>query len=106
MPVAIYARVSTEEQRERQSIETQLEQAQRFCDYQKLTVYRIFADNGISGILPLDRRPEGGQIIADARRGKFDQLLVYKLDRLGRDVLLILNAVAELEKLGDRKSVV
>jgi len=102
MAVAIYARVSTEEQRERQSIDTQLEQGQRFCDYQKLQVYRIFADNGVSGTVPLDRRPEGSQILAEARRGRFDQLLVYKLDRLGRDVLLILNAVAELEKLGVR----
>jgi site-specific DNA recombinase len=102
MPVAIYARVSTEEQRERQSINTQLEQGQRFCEYQKLQVYRIFADNGVSGTVPLDRRPEGSQILAEARRGRFDQLLVYKLDRLGRDVLLILNAVAELEKLGVR----
>jgi site-specific DNA recombinase len=102
MPVAIYARVSTEEQRERQSIETQLEQAHRFCDYQKLPIYRIFADNGISGTVPLDRRPEGSQILADARLGKFDQLLVYKLDRLGRETRLILNAVADLEKLGVR----
>src|SRR6202021_3507156 len=39
---------------------------------------------------------------AAARRGEFDQLLIYKLDRLGRDTRLILNAVAELEKLGVR----
>ncbi len=102
MPVAIYARVSTEEQRERQSIETQLEQARRFCDYQKLPVYRIFADNGISGTVPLDLRPEGSQILREAQLGKFDQLLIYKLDRLGRETRLILNAVAELEKLGVR----
>src|SRR6185503_6277536 len=49
-----------------------------------------------------DRRAEGGQILADARLRKFDQLLIYRLDRLGRDTRLILNAVAELEKLGVR----
>jgi site-specific DNA recombinase len=102
MPVAVYARVSSEEQRERQSIETQFDFAQRFCDMHKLPIFRIFADDGISGTVPLDRRPEGSQILRDARLGKFDQLLVFKLDRLGRDTRLILNAVADLEKLGVR----
>ena len=38
----------------------------------------------------------------DAQLHKFDQLLIFKLDRLGRDTRLILNAVAELEKHGVR----
>lgn len=38
------------------------------------------------------------ETLPDARRGLFDQLLVYNLDRLGRKTRLIVNAVAELEK--------
>ena len=102
MPVAVYARVSTEEQRERQSIATQREFAERYCQLHDLAVYRVYADDGVTGTLPLDQRGEGSQILRDARLGKFDQLLVYKLDRLGRETRLILNAVAELEKLGVR----
>src|SRR5712692_6593358 len=102
MAVAIYARVSTEEQRERQSIRTQLEFGERYCQLHNLPVFRIYSDDGVSGTVPLERRAEGGQILADARQGKFNQLLVYKLDRLGRETRLILNAVAELEKLGVR----
>jgi site-specific DNA recombinase len=102
MAVAIYLRVSTEEQRERQSIETQREFASRYCDLHKLTVDKIYADDGISGTVPLERRPEGCRIIEDAKRGRFDQLLIFKLDRLGRETRLILNAVDELEKLGVR----
>jgi len=102
MPIAIYARVSTEEQRERQSIETQYELGQSFCKVQNLPVYRVYGDNGVSGTIPLDRRPEGSQIFRDARLGKFDELLVYKLDRLARDARHTLNAVAELEKMGVR----
>src|SRR5690242_2375760 len=102
MAVAVYLRVSTEEQRERQSIATQREFGERFCQLHKLAVSRVYADDGVSGTVPLEQRPEGGQILRDAKLGKFDQLLVYKLDRLGRETRLILNAVADLEKLGVR----
>lgn len=102
MAVSIYLRVSTEEQRERQSIATQREFGERYCQLHDLTVFRVYADDGISGTIPLEQRPEGSQIVRDARLRKFDQLLVYKLDRLGRETRLILNAVAELEKLGVR----
>jgi site-specific DNA recombinase len=102
MPIAIYARVSTEEQRERQSIETQYDEGQTFCKRQSLPVYRVYADNGISGTIPMNRRPEGSQILRDARLGKFDQLLVYKLDRLARDARLALDVVEDLRKLGVR----
>jgi site-specific DNA recombinase len=104
MAVAIYVRVSTEEQRERQSIRTQLEFGERYCALHNLPVFRIYSDDGVTGTIPLERRPEGSQILADAKEGKFKQLLVYRLDRLGRDTRLILNAVAEFEKLGVRIS--
>ena len=102
MATAVYLRVSTEEQRERQSIATQREFAERYCQLHNLTVYRVYADDGVSGTVPLDLRPEGSEILKDARLGKFNQLLVYKLDRLGRETRLILNGVDELEKVGVR----
>src|ERR1035437_9115054 len=102
MPVALYLRVSTEEQRERQSIDTQREFGSRYTDLHELRVHQVYADDGISGTVPLEKRPEGQRILQAARRGEFNQLLIYKLDRLGRDTRLILNAVAELEKHGVR----
>ena len=102
MAVAVYVRVSTEEQRERQSIRTQIEFGERYCQLHSLATFRVYNDDGVSGTVPLDKRPEGGQILMDAQRGKFDQLLIYKLDRLGRETRLILNGVAELEKVGVR----
>ena len=102
MPAAVYVRVSTEEQRERQSIRTQREFADRYCEFHKLAVFRVYADEGVSGTVAMESRPDGRQILKDARAKKFDQLLVYRLDRLGRDTRLILNAVDELEKLGVR----
>jgi site-specific DNA recombinase len=102
MPVACYLRVSTEEQRERQSIDTQREFGQRYCELHQLPVYEVYADDGISGTVPIESRPGGRSILEAARKGRFDQLLVYKLDRLGREIRLILNAVAELGGYGVR----
>src|SRR5689334_21722838 len=102
MPVAVYLRVSTEEQRERQSIATQRDFASRYCGLHQHDIHKTYADDGVSGTVPLEQRPAGIQLLADARGGNFDQLLVFKLDRLGRETRLILNAVAELEKYGVR----
>ncbi|HWD00430.1 MAG TPA: recombinase family protein [Candidatus Sulfopaludibacter sp.] len=102
MAVAVYVRVSTEEQRERQSIVTQREFADRFCALHQHNVFRVYADDGVTGTIPIDRRPAGIDLLRDARGKHFDQILVYRLDRLGRDTRLILNAVAEFEKCGVR----
>ena len=102
MAVALYLRVSTEEQRERQSIATQLDFALRYCALHQLTIHQTYADDGVSGTVPVEMRPLGARLLEDARHHQFDQLLVFKLDRLGRDTRLILNTVAELEKEGVR----
>src|SRR4051812_15390173 len=39
-------------------------------------------------------------MLADAREGHFNRLLIYKLDRLGRDTRMVLNTVDALEKMG------
>jgi site-specific DNA recombinase len=96
--VALYLRVSTEEQRERQSIETQREFGDKYCQLNQLPIETFYVDDGVSGTVPLENRPGGKRILEDARQRRFDQLLVFRLDRLGRETRLILNAVAELEK--------
>ena len=97
---AIYLRVSTEEQRERQSIATQRDFAERYCGLHEIPIADFYADDGVTGTMPLEQRPQGSRLLADARSKKFDTALVYKLDRLGREPRLILNAVKELEDLG------
>src|SRR5271168_3241128 len=102
MAVALYLRVSTEEQRERQSIATQNDFALRYCALHQLQIHQTYSDDGVSGTVPVELRPLGRRLIEDAQLHKFDQLLIFKLDRLGRDTRLILNTVAELEKHGVR----
>jgi site-specific DNA recombinase len=100
MTVAIYLRVSTEEQRERQTIATQRDFAERFCDLHQINISGFYQDDGVSGLVTMDERPEGKRLLEDARVKKFDTVMVYKLDRLGRNARLILNSVDDLEKLG------
>jgi hypothetical protein len=74
----------------------------RYCALHQLTIHQTYSDDGVSGTVPVELRPLGARLLEDARQHQFDQLLVFKLDRLGRDTRLILNTVAELEKEGVR----
>ena len=65
MAVALYLRVSTEEQRERQSIATQLDFALRYCALHQLTIHQTYADDGISGTVPVELRPLGARLLED-----------------------------------------
>lgn len=100
MKVAIYLRVSSEEQRERQSIATQREFAARYCELHELTTFAVYEDDGVTGTIPLEQRPAGLRLLQDAGEKRFDTVFVYKVDRLARTPRHILNAVAELEELG------
>lgn len=98
MRVAIYARVSSEDQAERGTIENQLEFARKYCDLHQLNIVDWYKDDGISGTVVLEDRTEGKRLLEDAKNGKIDMILIYKLDRLGRTARIILNAVHELEQ--------
>lgn len=100
MKVAVYARVSSEDQAERGTIENQIEFAAKYCDLHQFEIVDWYKDDGVSGTIPLEERPEGARLLRDAKAGKFNLLLVYKLDRLGRSARVILNAVHELEQAG------
>src|SRR5206468_3155366 len=76
MRAAIYLRVSTEEQRERQSIQTQRDFGERYCALHEIPVHDFYADDGVTGTLPLERRPEGARLLEDAKAKKFDLVLI------------------------------
>ncbi len=80
--IALYLRVSSEEQRDRETIEIQRKFLDEYCRLYGLEVAEVYADDGVSGTVPLHERPEGRRLLEDAREGKFATLLVYKLDRL------------------------
>jgi len=98
--VALYLRVSSEEQRVAGTIQTQLEVLRDHAGSMGFEVVVVYADDGISGTIPLHERPEGRRLLEDAKAGKFNTVLVYKLDRLGRTQLGILDAADRLERVG------
>ena len=98
--VALYARVSGDDQAERGTIGAQTDFLTRYCDLHDLDVAGVYADDGVSGTLMLDARPEGRRLLADAAVGRFAVVLVYRLDRLGRSLRALLDAHERLDALG------
>ncbi len=96
--VALYARVSTDEQALKHSIDAQLDQLRDYVKAHNLQIYKEYVDSGYSGTLV--QRPEYQKLINDAIDGKFEAIVVYKVDRLFRSVRHLLNLVHELETYG------
>ena len=95
--VALYLRVSSEEQRDRETIQIQRDFLKQYCRLYELDVADVYEDDGISGTIPLHERPEGRRLLEDAKEGKFKVVLVSKLDRLGRSLLVIVDAHDRLD---------
>jgi DNA invertase Pin-like site-specific DNA recombinase len=93
--VAIYARVSTTNHGQDASLQTS--EQHQFAEARGWQVFDDYVDRGVSG--SKDSRPELNRLMADARRRKFDIVLVWKLDRFGRSLRHLVNALAEFESL-------
>ena len=94
--VALYVRVSTTGQTvENQGLE--LEAWARRAGHEVVVVY---ADKGISGAKGRDRRPEFDEMLKDAVRRRFDLLAAWSVDRLGRSLPDLVNALKDLHEAG------
>jgi DNA invertase Pin-like site-specific DNA recombinase len=80
--VAIYVRVSSEDQVHGTSLATQEEACRRWCAQNDARVVRVFSDQGETA--KTANRPAFIQLVASARKRQFDTVLVYKLDRFAR----------------------
>jgi DNA invertase Pin-like site-specific DNA recombinase len=93
MHAAIYARVSTHDQ----NAENQLIELRAYAEKRGWSAVE-YADRGISGAK--DSRPALDTLMRDAKRRKFDVLLVWRLDRLGRSLRHLILTLEELQHLG------
>jgi site-specific DNA recombinase len=95
--VALYMRVSSEEQRDRETIEIQREFLEQYCRLYGLEIIDVYTDDGLSGTVLLHEKPDGRRLLEDAQEDRFTAVLVSKLDRLGRSLLVIVDAHDRLD---------
>ncbi|OME28913.1 hypothetical protein BSK63_23675 [Paenibacillus odorifer] len=96
--VALYIRVSTYEQAEfGYSLQAQLEALQENCRANQWTVFEAYVDEGISG-KRADNRPALQRLLTDAEQGRFQLVLVWKINRLSRTALDLLETVEHLKR--------
>ena len=93
--VALYARVST---LNNQDPEMQLTELREYAGRRGWQIVEEFTDQGVSG--SKESRPALNRLMADACRRRFDTILVWKIDRFGRSLKHLVNALAELAALG------
>src|SRR5215468_4812080 len=90
---AIYVRVSTD----KQTIENQVAALRQIAERRGWEVVEQYSDAGISGAKGRDGRPGLDQMLKDASRRKFDVIMVWGIDRLGRSLIDLLGTIQELE---------
>jgi len=88
--IALYARVSTEDQADAETIQGQLDFLRRYSELHGHEVVDEYLDDGVSGMIPFAKRPEGARLLADAQAGRFDTVLFYRVSRLGRRLAVVL----------------
>jgi DNA invertase Pin-like site-specific DNA recombinase len=93
MKAAIYARVSTFDQEP----ENQLLELRRYIQARGWTAIE-FVDRGVSG--SKERRPALDSLVTDARKRRFDVVVAWRLDRLGRNLRHLVTLIEELQSLG------
>jgi DNA invertase Pin-like site-specific DNA recombinase len=93
---ALYARVSTLDKGQDPTM--QLRELRDYCERRGWTVTGEYVDVGVSG--SKDSRPELNRLMLDAKRRRFDTMLVWKLDRFGRSLKHLVTALGEFQALG------
>ena len=98
METGVYVRVSTEEQaQEGFSIRGQEQKLKDYALIKDWSIYKIYADEGISG-KNITERPAMNELIADIKAGKVQNVLVFKIDRLTRSTADLLYLVELLNE--------
>jgi DNA invertase Pin-like site-specific DNA recombinase len=93
---AVYTRVSTDGQMtDNQSLALEEVAARRGWQ-----ITEAYTDQGISGAKGRDRRPAFDKLCKDATRGRFDIVMAWSIDRIGRSVHGVSGFIAEMDALG------
>jgi len=91
--VAIYLRVSTTGQ----TTENQRRELEAVADRSGWEIVEIYEDAGVSGAKGRDKRPAFDSMLKDATRRKFDLIMAWSVDRLGRSLQHLLSFITDLQ---------
>lgn len=99
--IVFYARTSSEDQRERETIKTQIDELHRaLARAERVALVGECYDDGVSGTIAMEKRPQGRLLLDWCRRGLVDEVWVTRPNRIGRTTIHILNAVDAIESFG------
>ena len=96
MKIAAYCRVSTEKEAQIDSLEKQIEFFNEFTRKNGYELYKLYADEGISG-KQIKHRKQFQQMMLDAKTKKFDKVVVKDVSRFARNTVDLLQSVRELK---------
>ncbi len=94
--VAVYARVSTVGKG--QDVGLQLRDLRAYATSRGLSIFKEYIDDGISG--RKDKRPALDMLMSDARKRRFDAVLVWRFDRFARSTKHLVTALEDFRHLG------
>ena len=97
MKVAFYTRISTDEDHQKYSLEAQKDRLENYCKglYDSFELFKIYKDTDSGTHM---NRPALEEMLFDAENGLFNSLLVFRVDRLSRNVRRLSQMVEELTK--------
>jgi DNA invertase Pin-like site-specific DNA recombinase len=93
---ALYVRVSTDSQ----TVENQVRELRQVAGRRGWDVIEVYSDAGISGAKGRNGRPGLDSMLKDASRRKFDIVMAWAIDRLGRSLIDLLDTIQHLESCG------
>ena len=99
MRIAAYCRVSTDTEKQLDSLRHQKEFFSEYADRYGYELIGIYADEGISG-KSLKKRTEFLRLMEDAKRGEFDMVVTKDVSRFARNTLDFLQSIRTLKSFG------
>jgi DNA invertase Pin-like site-specific DNA recombinase len=90
---AVYVRVSTD----KQTVENQLRELRLIAERRGWEVVEEYHDAGISGAKGRKERPGLDKMLQEAQRHRFDVVMAWAIDRLGRSLIDLLGTIQTLE---------
>ena len=93
---ALYIRVSTRYQIDKDSLPFQKQKLIDYCEFMGIKDYEVYADEGFSG--KNTDRPSFQRMMSELRNGDISHIIVWKVDRISRNLLDFAAMYTELKK--------